>query len=60
LVLPLDASCFESRPCSTCFTCHHEFPAKLCLLPTHACPLHVVLMKVDERASNGACMVNLN
>jgi hypothetical protein len=32
-------------PCSTCFTCHHEFPAKLCLLPTHACPLHVVLME---------------
>jgi hypothetical protein len=60
LVLPLDASCFESRPCSTCFTCHHEFAAKLCFLPTHACPLHVVLMKVDERASNGACMVNLN
>jgi hypothetical protein len=24
-------------PCSTCFTGHHEFPAKLCLLPTHAC-----------------------
>jgi hypothetical protein len=47
-------------PCSTCFTCHHEFPAKLCLLPTHACPLHVVLMKVDERASNGACMINFN
>jgi hypothetical protein len=47
-------------PCSTCFTCHHEFPEKLCLLPTHACPLHVALMKVDERASNGACMINLN
>jgi hypothetical protein len=45
-------------PCSTCFTCHHEFFAKLCLLPTHACPLHVVLMKVAERASNGACMIN--
>jgi hypothetical protein len=47
-------------PCSTCFTCHHEIPAKSCLLPTHACPLHVVLMKVDERASNGAYMINLN
>jgi hypothetical protein len=41
-----------------CFTCHHEFPAKQCLLPTHACPLHVVLMKVVGRASNDAswCM----
>jgi hypothetical protein len=47
-------------PCSTCFTCHHEFPAKLCFLPAHACPLHVVLMKVVERASNGACMINFN
>jgi hypothetical protein len=47
-------------PCSTCFTCHHEFLATLCLLPTHACPLHVVLMKVVERASNGACMINFN
>jgi hypothetical protein len=47
-------------PCSTCFTCHHEFPAKLCLLPTHAYPLHVVLMKVVERASNDVlcCMHN--
>jgi hypothetical protein len=38
--------------------CHHEFPAKLCWLPTHVCPLHVVLMKVDERAINDAswCM----
>jgi hypothetical protein len=60
LVLPLDASCFESCPCSTCFTCHHEIPAKLCLLPTNACPLHVVLMKLVERASNGACMINFN
>jgi hypothetical protein len=41
-------------PCSTCFTCHHEFPTKSCLLPTHACPLHVILMKVGERVSNGA------
>jgi hypothetical protein len=47
-------------PCSICFTCHHEFPAKLCFLHTHAFPLHVVLMKVDERASNGACMINFN
>jgi hypothetical protein len=39
---------------------HHEIPAKACLLPTHACLLHVVLMKVDERVSNGACMINLN
>jgi hypothetical protein len=44
-----------------CFTCHHEFPAKQCLLPTHACPLHVVLMKVVWRASNDAswCMHDL-
>jgi hypothetical protein len=47
-------------PCSTCFTCHHEIPEKSCLLPTHACPLHVVLMKVVERVSNGACMINSN
>jgi hypothetical protein len=47
-------------PCATSFTCHHEFPTKLCLLPTHACHLHVILMKVDERASNGACMINFN
>jgi hypothetical protein len=47
-------------PCSTCFTCHHECLAKLSLLPTHACPLHVDLMKVNERLSNGACMINLN
>jgi hypothetical protein len=47
-------------PFSTCLTCHHEFLAKLCLLPTHACPLHVVLMKVVKRASNGACMINSN
>jgi hypothetical protein len=47
-------------PCSTCFTCHHEIPAKASLLPTHAYPLHVVLMKVDERVSNGACMINSN
>jgi uncharacterized membrane protein len=48
-------------PCSTYFTCHHEFPAKSCLLPTHACPLHVVLMKVVGRASNDAswCMHDL-
>jgi hypothetical protein len=38
----------------------HEFPKKLCLLPTNACPLHVVLMKVVERASNGAFMINFN
>jgi hypothetical protein len=44
-----------------CFTCHHEFLAKQCLLPTHACPLHVVLMKIVERAANDAswCMHNL-
>jgi hypothetical protein len=31
------------------------------LLPTHACPLHVVLMKVVERASNDTswCMHDL-
>jgi hypothetical protein len=44
-----------------CFTCHHEFPTKQCLLPTHACPLHVVLMKVVGRASRDAswCMHDL-
>jgi hypothetical protein len=47
-------------PCSTCFTCHHQIPAKSCLLPTYDCPLHVVLMKIYERVSNGACMINLN
>jgi hypothetical protein len=26
----------------------------------HAYPLHVVLMKVDERVSSGAWMINLN
>jgi hypothetical protein len=47
-------------PCSTCFTCHHEIPAKFMLASHHACPLHVVLMKVDERVPNGACVINLN
>jgi hypothetical protein len=37
-----------------CFTCHHEFPAKQCFLPTHACPLHVVLMKAVGRAFDDA------
>jgi hypothetical protein len=44
-----------------CFTCHHEFPVKQCLLPTHSCPLHVTLMKVVGRASRDAswCMHDL-
>jgi hypothetical protein len=36
------------------FTCRHEFPAKHCLLPPYAFPLHVTLMKVVERASRDA------
>jgi hypothetical protein len=47
-------------PSSTCFTCHHEIPAKLMLATHHACPLLVELVKVDERESNGACMINSN
>jgi hypothetical protein len=45
-----------------CFTCHHEFPAKQCLLLTHACPLHVTLLKVLEGhpvMHHGACMICL-
>jgi hypothetical protein len=58
--LMLHALGLSMLPSSTCFTCHYEILAKSCLLPTHACPLHVVLMKVDERVCNGACMINLN
>jgi hypothetical protein len=57
LVLPLDASSFESCPCSLSPLASH---VTLNFLQSYACPLHVVLMKVDERASNGACMINLN
>jgi hypothetical protein len=44
-----------------CFTFLHDFPAKQGLLPTHACPLHVALMKVVGRASHDAswCMHDL-
>jgi hypothetical protein len=54
LVVPLDA-----------FALSHVHAPLLhmppCLLHPHACPLHVVLMKVVERASNDAswCMHNL-
>jgi hypothetical protein len=63
LALPLDASCFESCPCSLAplaSNANMKFLQTLCLLPTHACPLHVDLMKVDEWVSNGACMINFN
>jgi hypothetical protein len=32
----------------------------LMLAAHHACPLHVELVKVDKRGSNGACMINSN
>jgi chemotaxis response regulator CheB len=38
----------------------HEIPAKFMLAAHHACPLHVDLVKVDERVSNGAWMINSN
>jgi hypothetical protein len=42
----------STLPCSICFTCHHEIPAKFMLAAHHACPCGL--------GGLGACMINSN
>jgi hypothetical protein len=60
LVLPLDVFAL-SHVHAPLLHMPHDFSTKQGLLPTHACPLHVALMKVVGRASRDAswCMHDL-